>query len=84
MKKILIILSIALFSFGGSYAQDLDDLLDAELDNTISYTSATFKSTHIINSHSVAQLKKNHLNTNPFLKNIKYMYSPLIIRYMEI
>ncbi len=48
--------------FGNAYSQDLDDLLDAELDNTKSYTIATFKSTHIINSHTVAQLKKNHLN----------------------
>jgi len=63
MKKIIIVL-IAFFSISTTnfYAQDIDDLLDSELDNTKSYATATFKSTHINNSHSVAQLKKNHLN----------------------
>ncbi len=62
MKKILLLILISFLAFGNTFAQDMDDLLDAELNNTKTYTIATFKSTHIINSHSVAQLKKNHLN----------------------
>jgi len=62
MKKIVFISTLFLLSINGIFAQDVDDLLDSELLQTKEFTSATFKSTHIINSHSVAQLKKNHLN----------------------
>jgi len=62
MNKLLFLLSILALTITSVFAQDMDDLLDAELNNTKDYATATFKSTHIINSHSVAQLKKNHLN----------------------
>ena len=61
MNKIFIFLGLIFISFSG-FSQDIDDLLDSELSVTKEYITATFKSTHIINSHSVAQLKKNHLN----------------------
>ncbi len=61
MNKIFISLGLILLSFNG-FSQDIDDLLNSELSESKQYTIATFKSTHIINSHSVAQLKKNHLN----------------------
>lgn len=62
MNKFIFILTIFILSITGSIAQDIDNLLDSELSVKKEYTTATFKSTHIINSHSVAQLKKNHLN----------------------
>ncbi len=62
MKKIIYLLSIFLSLIYSVSAQDIDELMDSELSVTKQYATATFKSTHIINSHSVAQLKKNHLN----------------------
>lgn len=62
MNKYIFLLSILLISISTGLAQNIDDLMDSELAQTKEYATATFKSTHIINSHSVAQLKKNHLN----------------------
>ena len=62
MKNIKLLFLLFIFIFSNSFSQDLDDLLDAELGSQNNYTTATFKSTHIINSHSVAQMKKKHLN----------------------
>jgi len=42
--------------------QDIDELLNEELNEEIDYSSATFKSTHLINGHTVEQLKKQHLD----------------------
>jgi opacity protein-like surface antigen len=42
-------------------AQDLDALLNAETNPSVEYTTATFKSTRIINGHSVEQMKKKQL-----------------------
>lgn len=61
MKKIILFVLI-IFSVNFVVAQNIDDLIDSELSNNKDYTTATFKSTHINNSHSVAQLTKNHLN----------------------
>ena len=61
MKK-LIFLVLIIISTNIIIAQDIDDLIDSELINEKDYTTATFKSTHINTSHSVAQLSKNHLN----------------------
>lgn len=61
MKKLIILLLI-IGSTNIFIAQDIDDLIDSELGNKKDYTTATFKSTHINTSHSVAQLKKNHLD----------------------
>jgi opacity protein-like surface antigen len=53
----LLLLSIA----GKALGQDLDALLNAETKPTIDFTTATFKSTRIINGHSVEQMKKKQL-----------------------
>ena len=42
-------------------SQDLDALLDKEVKPQTSYTTATFKSTRIVNGHSIERMKKNQL-----------------------
>jgi len=42
-------------------SQDLDALLDKELKPETTYATATFKSTRIVNGHSVERMKKNQL-----------------------
>ena len=63
MKKISgIIIGLFLFILSGNvWSQNLDDLLDAEIKPAIEVTTATFKSTRIINGHSIEQMKKNQL-----------------------
>lgn len=63
MKNLqLLFIGIFLLLFAGNtFSQDLDALLDAETKPTIDFTTATFKSTRIINGHSVEQMKKNQL-----------------------
>lgn len=41
--------------------QDLDALLEKETKPQVTYATATFKSTRIINGHSVERMKKNQL-----------------------
>ena len=62
MMRYYKLLLLLLFIGNTAYSQDIDDLLDAELGSQKEYATATFKSTHIINGHSVAQMKKKHLN----------------------
>ncbi|MFN8256267.1 MAG: DUF5777 family beta-barrel protein [Bacteroidales bacterium] len=53
----------ALFIIGsGLHAQDLDSLLNEKVSETSEFTDASFKSTRIINGHSVMQLHKQHLD----------------------
>lgn len=47
---------------GIAHSQDLDSLLNAESNPGIDYTNATFKSTRIINGHSIEQSKINQLD----------------------
>ena len=61
LKKIQIIF-ISVFIFGNLNAQNIDDLLDETTSNETNYTIATFKSTRIINGHSVETIKKKHLD----------------------
>ncbi len=42
-------------------SQDLDALLDKEANPQTTYATATFKSTRIVNGHSVERMKKNQL-----------------------
>ena len=59
MKKILILfLFLGRFVFG----QDLLDELDKNIKPSKRYTTATFKSTRIINGHSNETMAKNHLD----------------------
>lgn len=61
MKKFyLIILFSAVISF--AKAQDLDSMMNAMNIEEPNYTSATFKATRIINTHSVEHLKERHLD----------------------
>ena len=46
---------------GNVQSQDLDALLNAETKPAVDFATATFKSTRIINGHSVEQMKKNQL-----------------------
>lgn len=60
MKSILII-CFSVWSIG-LQAQDLDQLLTQSTGNETEYTTATFKSTRIINGHSVEQMKAGELD----------------------
>ena len=64
MKKIHTIflgLFLIIFSWNG-YGQDLDELLNTEIKPTVDYVTATFKSSRIINGHSIEQMKKKQLD----------------------
>lgn len=49
-----------------SYSQDFDSLLNSMTNEPIQYTTATFKSTRIVNGHSVEQMKVNELDFRIF------------------
>jgi len=63
MKKVYyLIIGLLLLISGSVYCQDMDALLNAETKPTINYATATFKSTRIINGHSIEQMKKKQLD----------------------
>ena len=65
MKNILrlsLVFISLLFTVIISAQDDLLNSLDAELDEEVTYTAYTFKSTHIINGHSVENMRKNQLD----------------------
>jgi len=51
-----------LFLSENVYSQDLDALLNAETKPAVNFATATFKSTRIINGHSIEQMKKKQLD----------------------
>jgi len=55
-------LSIFLFISQLAVSQDIDALMDNEMEQETNYIAATFKSTRIINAHSVEQMKAKHLD----------------------
>ena len=62
MKNIYLIIALVFFSLQ-SYAQDdLMDILDEEVEEEVEYIIATFKSTRIINGHSIERMKKGQLD----------------------
>lgn len=62
MKKInYLFLGIFLLLTVSVFSQDMDSLLNAETKPTIDFATATFKSTRIINGHSIEQRKKEQL-----------------------
>ena len=62
MKKVYhLFLGLFLLISGSAYSQDLDSLLNAETKPTIDFATATFKSTRIINGHSIEQSKRKQL-----------------------
>lgn len=64
MKRIhYFFIALFLLTFSGKVrSQDLDSLLNAETKPTIDYSTATFKSSRIINGHSIEQMKKKQLD----------------------
>jgi len=60
LSSALIFGLILLCSISGK-SQDLDALLDKESKPQTTYATATFKSTRIVNGHSVERMKKNQL-----------------------
>jgi len=65
MKKIvfyLLILFISGISSNLLMAQDLEDLLNQEMGEEITYTSATFKATRILNGHSIERMQEGQLD----------------------
>lgn len=61
MKKILGILCLSVL-YVSAHAQDLLDELDKTVKPKKSYSTATFKSTRVINGHSIETISKNHLD----------------------
>jgi hypothetical protein len=61
MKKIIYTIFAGLLSVS-AYSQNLDSLMNTMTTEEPNYATATFKATRIINTHSVEQLKKKHLD----------------------
>jgi len=62
-KSYYIFIGLLLLFFSGNvYCQDLDALLNAETKPTVNFATATFKSSRIINGHSIEQMKKKQLD----------------------
>jgi hypothetical protein len=59
--KLFIVVFISLF-ISKLQAQDLDQLLTQTTGNETEYATATFKSTHIVNGHSIEQMKAGELD----------------------
>lgn len=58
-----LLFGLVLVSYSGKVnSQDLDELLNAETKPTVDFTTATFKSTRIINGHSIEQTKEKQLD----------------------
>jgi hypothetical protein len=63
MGRFLLISLIALLVSGTSiYGQDLESFLEDQMEETTDYTSATFKSTRILNGHSNELTKEGQLD----------------------
>ena len=62
MKKVFyLFLALFLLLSGSVMSQDMDSLMNAETKPGIDYATATFKSTRIINGHSIEQAKRKQL-----------------------
>ena len=62
MYKISFIIICFYLCLNSLHAQDLDQLLTQTTGNETEYTTATFKSTHIVNGHSIEQMKAGELD----------------------
>jgi hypothetical protein len=63
MVKVLLLAFILLFTgLAVSVAQDLMDLLESETDEETNYTTATFKSTRVLNGHSIERMQEGQLD----------------------
>jgi len=61
LKPVLILGIMVVYALP-CWSQDLDSLLEKAIKPQTVYTSATFKSTRIVNGHSVEQMKKKQLD----------------------
>jgi hypothetical protein len=61
-KIVFYTLFIMLFTQPSLFAQDLMDLLEEESVDPITYTTATFKATRIINGHSIERMPEGQLD----------------------
>lgn len=61
MKKTVLLSAIFLLVSGSIFCQDLDSLMNAEITTKDRVATATFKSTRIINGHSIEQMKNRQL-----------------------
>jgi len=61
MKKIIWFLSIFLLYFNG-YSQDLDQLMSETIEEETQYTSSSFKSSRVINLHSLENTHSGNLD----------------------
>lgn len=61
MKKAALLSAIFLLLSGSIFSQDLDSLMNAETTSSEKVATATFKSTRIINGHSIEQMKNRQL-----------------------
>ncbi len=64
MKHLKLFLTLLLFAMSTTvFAQDdLLDMLDASVEPETNYTSATFKSTHIVNGQSIERMRKQQMD----------------------
>ncbi len=62
MRRLFFILLLTLISFRISAQDDLMNLLDKEAPKEINYTTATFKSTRIMNGHSIERMPQGQLD----------------------
>src|SRR5665648_878398 len=60
LSSVFVLGMILLYSIPAK-SQDLDALLEKEAQPQTTYATATFKSTRIVNGHSVQQMKKKQL-----------------------
>ena len=56
----LVLITGAVFSIQAK-GQDLDSLMEKAVKPQIVYATATFKSTRVVNGHSVERMKKNRI-----------------------
>ena len=62
LKYMLILLMLPLMQANLLAQDDLLDILDSEVEEEVDYAAYTFKSTRIINGHSIEQMKKRQLD----------------------
>ena len=62
IRHIFVLLIIPFIQINLIAQDDLLDILDAEVDEEVDYAAYTFKSTRIINGHSIEQMKKRQLD----------------------
>lgn len=62
MKTCFILLMSLMLSLSLSAQDDLSDLLDSQLEEETVYTNATFKSTRVINGHSIERMPEGQLD----------------------